>query len=274
VERLTTVALIERKIDISRLLFTRYWRDVHGVMAARIPGFESYTQYHVTGLTDVGCLAAEPFEGVALVTFADAAHRAGLAISDISQFIQRDEQNVFRRALLYNLEAGASESRLAAAASNVDGPPWLADGVTRSAGDALSAFLLIPAADGIEPGAIAAALGTDGLDELHVHDLTSGDPTAWNKTDVDDGGAGRRFISVMHGRWRSSDAAAAAITRAVAAGRGAIAAYRVDHAFVMVEQGTPTALGLRGWDALQTIREAGATNQLESRVTRAIYGFG
>ena len=40
-----TVALIERKPGITRSLFTRYWRDVHGVMAARIPGFETCNSF-------------------------------------------------------------------------------------------------------------------------------------------------------------------------------------------------------------------------------------
>jgi hypothetical protein len=60
----TTIALLERKPSLSRPLFTRYWRDVHGVMAARIPGFESYTQYHVTPMTNIGSEAIEPFEGI------------------------------------------------------------------------------------------------------------------------------------------------------------------------------------------------------------------
>jgi len=147
---LTTVALLERKPDISRSLFTRYWRDVHGVMAARIPGFESYIQYHVTPLNDTGASIVEPFEGVAIVTFADAKDRAGLANSDISQYIQRDEQNVFRRALLYNLEAGANQT--------------LRAGDGRAAEH--SAFVLVPAAGSWIPRGFKVVPFTDILSAI------------------------------------------------------------------------------------------------------------
>lgn len=70
--KLTTIALLERKQGISRDLFSRYWRDVHGVMAARIPGFDSYVQHHVDPITDIGSRVVEPFEGIAVVTFANA----------------------------------------------------------------------------------------------------------------------------------------------------------------------------------------------------------
>ena len=93
----STVALIERRPDISRSLFSRYWRDVHGVMAARIPGFNFYTQHHVTPVDP----DTEPFEGIAIVTYRSADDRAGLIHSEVTQHIHRDEQNVFRRALAF-----------------------------------------------------------------------------------------------------------------------------------------------------------------------------
>jgi hypothetical protein len=131
--------------------------------------------------------------------------------------------------------------------------------------------VLVPAAAGLEPETVASALGTDGLAELYTHDLISGDPTAWNKTDVDDAGGGRRFRCIVHGRWVDIVQARRAIERATAAVRGEIASYVVDDVYVMVERGRPTPLGLRGWDALQTIHEAGAANQLEDAVMDAIY---
>ena len=41
----STIALLQRKDGLSDSLFSRYWRDVHGVLAARIPGFWSYTHF-------------------------------------------------------------------------------------------------------------------------------------------------------------------------------------------------------------------------------------
>ena len=242
---LATVALIERKADISRDLFSRYWRDVHGVMAARIPGFDSYTQYHVTPLDS----AQEPFEGIAIVTFATEADRAGLATSAVTRHIHRDEQNVFRRALLYNLDAGARETR-----GDAD----------RSTGVIL--FFVVP--EGCDPAAVVAAVGRAGAQYCDSYDLRSGDPSRWNETDMDDAGQGRRFVALVHAGWADADGARAA---ALAVGSAA-AAYRLDEMHIMVERGYPTPVGLRGLDAVRTILEAGADNQLSGDVVRAVYG--
>jgi EthD domain len=251
----STVALLERKPSISRDLFSRYWRDVHGVMAARIPGFATYVQHHVTPLTDVGSVAPEPFEGIALVTYACEADRNGLIHSAVTPHIHRDEQNVFRRALLYNLGKGESRTVVAAIGG----------------GDAgARIFVVVP--DGIEPNAVAAALHGAGATAIDVHDLTGGDPGGWNDTDVDDGGAGRSFVAVLMVCWADEDLARAAIVDAIASSGGALAAYRTDARYVMVEGGRPTPLGLRGLDALNTINEAGAANQLERAVEDAVYG--
>lgn len=249
----TTIALLERKHGISRSLFSRYWRDVHGVMAARIPGFDSYTQHHVLPMDDVGSLGVEPFEGIAVVTFAGESDRDGLIHSDITRHIHRDEQNVFRRTLLYNLDADAT-------AVLTDGS---ADGVA-------DIFLVVP--DGGDGAAIAAAVAASGASLVYVYDLTGGDPAGWNDTDVDDGGASRRFAAVIHAVWPDDAAAMAAIRHAVASSGGQAVAYRTERKHVMVEQGRATVVGLRGLDAARTIEEAGAVNQLEPEVTRAIYG--
>src|SRR3546814_20133346 len=75
-------------------------------MAARSPGFDRYTQHHVSPLDP----AAEPFEGIAIVTYRTEEDRAGLIHSEVTPHIHRDEQNVFRRTLLYNLGEGASQT--------------------------------------------------------------------------------------------------------------------------------------------------------------------
>lgn len=235
----STVALIERRPDISRSLFTRYWRDVHGVMAARIPGFDCYTQHHVTPLDP----DAEPFEGIAIVTYRAEEDRAGLIHSEVTQHIHRDEQNVFRRALLYNLGAGASQTIVGH------------DGATGQ-----GMFLVVEA--GADVDAIVGALGDAPL-YLAIHDLTGGDPSGWNQTDT----SGRVFRSLIHGIWPGRADAIATAERLHAA------AYLLDERHVMVEDGRPTPVGLRGLDAVRTIEEAGAENQLSDAVVRAVYGL-
>ena len=234
----STVALIERRPDISRSLFSRYWRDVHGVMAARIPGFDRYTQHHVTPLDR----HAEPFEGVAIVTYRSEADRAGLIHSEVTQHIHRDEQNVFARALLYNLGEGAAH-------------------VLRGSDDMPGAAMFLVVATGFDPDTLVKSIG-DKPHYLGTYDLTGGDPAGWNETDT----SGRVFTTLVHGIW--PDRASA---RAAAKGLPA-AAYLLDESHVMVDGGKPTAVGLRGLDAVKTILEASADNQLGDDVVRAIYG--
>jgi len=234
----STVALIERRPDISRSLFTRYWRDVHGVMAARIPGFDSYTQHHVTPLD----AASEPFEGIAIVTYRSEDDRAGLINSEVTQHIHRDEQNVFRRALLYNLGEGAART--------IRGRP-----------DAAGQMLFIVVEAGTDLDADCPSF--DGTLYLAAYDLTGGDPSGWNQTDA----SGRIFTTLLHGIWPDRDGAVAAAKRL----KGS--AYLLDERHVMVEGGRPTPVGLRGLDAVKTIEEAGADNQLSDAVARAVYGI-
>lgn len=249
----TTIALLERKADISRDLFSRYWRDVHGVMAARIPGFDSYTQHHVTPLEDLGSAIVEPFEGIAVVTFAKPEDRAGLIHSAVTKHIHRDEQNVFRRALLYNLEADATV---------------IAGQADHSA--LASYFLVLPV--GVDGGALVQNLMRAGAATVAVHDLTGADPGGWNDTDVEEGGASRLFGAVVQCWWPSPGLARTALAGVVQASDGQIACYRTDERYPMVEQQRPTLIGLRGLDAVRTIREANAVNQSDPEVLRAIYG--
>lgn len=249
----TTIALLERKPTISRDLFSRYWRDVHGVMAARIPGFDSYTQHHVTPLLDVGSAIVEPFEGIAVVTFAAPGDRDGLIHSDVTKHIHRDEQNVFRRALLYNLEADATTIT-----GNAD----------RSA--RVSYFLVLP--QGLDGDAIARKLTGAGAEMVALHDLSGADPSGWNDTDVEEGGASRLFGAVIQCWWTDAAQGHNALAGAVRDSAAQIACYRTDARYPMVEQGRATLVGLRGLDAVRTIDEANALNQREPEVLRAIYG--
>jgi hypothetical protein len=238
--RLTTVALIERKPSISRDLFTRYWRDVHGVMAARIPGFESYTQHHVTPVSE----NAFPFEGVAIVRFANEEDAAGLMTSEVTAHIHRDEQNVFRSALLYSLGEGADRV-VREAARAADEPEY---------------FHIVP--DGADPIATEQHLLALEPKYLAAYDLTTGDPAGWNNTDVEEGGARPLFVAAFHTRWRSPPETAGL----------PVATYRLDAVYAMVEAGRPTTVGLRGLDAALTIEEIGAANQVSDDVVRAVYG--
>jgi hypothetical protein len=76
---------------------------------------------------------------------------------------------------------------------------------------------------------------------------------------------------LLRASWATVEDALVAARRIVGS-NGAVAAYRLDEKHVMVEGGHPTAVGLRGLDAVCTIMEAGAANQLADDVVRAVYG--
>ncbi len=234
----TTVALLERRRDISRDLFSRYWRDVHGVMAARIPGFDCYTQYHVTPVQT----GIEPFEGIAIVTYLTEADRAGLIDSEVTQHIHRDEQNVFHRALLYNLGERANCT-------------------IKSSTVAEGQSMFVVCAEGDDAAGLLAQL-LETSTYLATYDLTVDDPANWNETDT----TGRTFTLLVHGIWPDR-ASAVAVAKNLSS-----AAYLADESYIMVDAGHPTPIGLRGLDALKTIQEAKADNQLSPDVVRAIYG--
>jgi uncharacterized protein (TIGR02118 family) len=68
------IYLIRRKPELSREDFHRYWRDVHGAIAARIPGLRRYVQCHAIARDGDG----ETFDGAAEAWFddMDAVRRA------------------------------------------------------------------------------------------------------------------------------------------------------------------------------------------------------
>jgi hypothetical protein len=128
-----------------------------------------------------------------------------------------------------------------------------------------SLFFILPI--GIDPEEITGHLRGMEPHFLAAYDLTTGDPAAWNHTDVDEGGRSQRFGTLLHGVWDSGNAAAKVAGIALGA-----AVYRLDASYALVVEGRATPIGLRGYEAVRTIIEAGAENQLSDEVARAIYG--
>ncbi|HBO3353826.1 TPA: EthD domain-containing protein [Pseudomonas aeruginosa] len=276
----TTIALLSKKDGLSSRLFSKYWRDVHGVLAARIPGFESYVQYHlgtaIRGLPLPSHISRSipvtaRFHGIAEVTFANAQARAGLASSEAAAHIQADECNVFKTSLLYNLEPGASRIYLDNP-SDVDASYFILLGKRPgSSGNELATTL--------EPLLIALS-SQARISRLKVHNLGSGDPSLWDTEGVDNHQTpATTFDAVlqvsgreMHDTLLSIRDALELVPPGVLEGIGKLQLYPVAATHAMVLQGRPTQLGLRGLDALRTINAAGAANQLSEAVTHCIYG--
>lgn len=271
----TTVALLARRQGMSTELFSRYWRDVHGVLAVRISGFWSYTQYHVEPCAPMPTdPAALRMDGFAEVIFRDEADRAGLANSQVTPLILQDETNVFSRTLLYSLEAGASRTLVAP-------PDERAPDYVEPEADYL---LVVQSPNNATAQDAASALDvrlaglreSPGLLALRRHLLASGDPSLWNTAEgVDNAEVGVRSSAVIQARWKSREEAQAALGQSGGACIAAfsVQAYRVTARCAMVVQGRPTHLGLRGLDVLRTIAAAGAENQKQAEVLQCIYGI-
>jgi uncharacterized protein (TIGR02118 family) len=67
--RLKKIAFLVRRPDLSHEQFTRYWRETHGPVVARSPGYEryrlGYAQNHVLGTTPIG----QPFPWSGMAEF-------------------------------------------------------------------------------------------------------------------------------------------------------------------------------------------------------------
>lgn len=287
----TTIALLVRKNGISTSLFSRYWRDVHGVLAARIPGFESYLQFHLddpmqnTMASLEGASAALSgsvhIDGVAEVLFKKEQDRLGLATSAVAALIQEDERNVFQTSLLYNLAAGASCTHVDRLAQ--DGKP-LADRP-----EAAGLLLLVGRRSGrtgadtvnaIERILVPALLDHAAILKLRTHALISGDPHWWSPAGVEHAQTPDTSFDVVVQIVCKDQSHLSACLKDVYSAIGAtlrqdiggMQMYPVRGVYLMVEAGRPTHLGLRGLDVMQTIDAAGADNQREDAVLRRIYG--
>jgi hypothetical protein len=287
----STIALLIRKNGISPSLFSRYWRDVHGVLAARIPGFESYLQFHLddpmedveTNFKDTAVASAQSvrFDGIAEVLFEKEQDRAGLATSAVAALIQEDERNVFQTSLLYNLAPGASHT-------HVDRLEQDGKSVAESS-ETASAFVLVgrkhghtgeDTAGAIERILLPALLDHAATLKLRSHVLTSGDPLWWTPAGVDHSHTpDTKFDIVLQVVCPDPQRLKACLSEVFAAvgetlyqDIGNIQVYPVRAGYRMVDGGRPTQLALRGLDVMQTIEALGADNQRQDAVLNCIYG--
>jgi len=89
------VYIVHRRPDMDRDEFCRYWREVHGPIAAKIPGLRKYVQNHAVPDPASGDL---PCDGIAELWFdSPQALQAGLAspegvatTADIPNFLNPD----------------------------------------------------------------------------------------------------------------------------------------------------------------------------------------
>jgi uncharacterized protein (TIGR02118 family) len=88
--------LAYRRADMDAQEFRRYWRDIHGPIASKIPGLRKYVQNHSTVAPD-GIIP--PYDGVAEMWFEDAASfetpEFEATIADTANFLDPDRSRSF-----------------------------------------------------------------------------------------------------------------------------------------------------------------------------------
>jgi hypothetical protein len=266
------------RTDVSAETNDAYWRDVHGPLAARIPGFFQYRQLHLAepqeGLlamsSTVNALpAGEPPEGIAQELFLTRNDLVAFTSHPfVTDYIFHDEKNLARRnATLPSAEGAARTLADTTAEVTPQGPPR----------HPTYAVCLQSAADRARLHAHSAAVAlrwTDdpGVLRLRFTPLEAYDDTAWQSPGVDHVWAEAEQCQA----WIEIVVTDTAVLRRLATFDDAVVrgahTYPVRAVHTIVFDSRPTDVGLRGWPAVKLIETTGATNQQDPQLLRALYG--
>lgn len=280
---LATLALLYKKSGVSQADFQAYWRDIHGLLATRIPGFWTYRQYHIGGtvsaLTRIPEAAGpvEPLDGFADVTFCQPADIAGLAASPEADLIRADEVNVFDSTYLYGAAPGQSQTLVRS--QPFAEMPWTAQS------DHLILLLARAPEESVQDFRQAMSEALVLLQRqctpqrLRVNFFQPYDADAWPAPGVNH--RPRQILDAsleLEFTDRKASLACLARSPVLARQQGGIAAqrlqlaYRISDRFAMVADGAITLVGVRGLPAMAVIRRLGAENQTADAVLRTVYG--
>lgn len=282
-----TVALLKKKQGVTLDDFAAYWRDVHGMLAARIPGFWTYRQYHLGGelqflrrLPDGYSAEPESLDGFADVTFCGSNAITGLASSPVSDLIKQDERNVFDSSYLYGVVPGDSVTLLRQ------------EPFDNSTGDELDSVIVMVLAKSskedrahfrsdLDKNLAVFVEECSDLERLRLNFLQPYDESSWTAPDVN-----HRPVQKMDAVVEMQFNDRAAALRCLRSGASVLGmaesmaknrmqqVYEVTARYAMVADGKPTQLALRGLPAMRLIWRLGASNQLDDTVMRLLYGEG
>jgi uncharacterized protein (TIGR02118 family) len=149
------MGLLTRRPDVSPEAFRRHWREIHGPLAARLPGLRRYRQIHLLrrvaldGVADPGW----PLDGISQLWFAAGADMRALASTPAYGAVAADEPRFMRPSRVVVAERQVLRTAPDGAASKVMLLLSRAQGVTEA--DFAAAWR----APDAMPGAIGLTLG-------------------------------------------------------------------------------------------------------------------
>lgn len=268
------LVLLSRRESLEATDFRAYWQDVHGPLAARLPGLYHYRQLHLRWAPDwwpvgdgvgAGHPGADLVDGIADMAF--ASPQGQQAYAQVAHFTRNDEVNAFRRSVRYLGDAATVRE----AAARVARPPIAGGGVHLCA-------LLRRRLDG------NANAFADGLRRLFAPLHAQGRATVWTLAHRDndanhllaahvdhDTPNERQYQAVVEvGFADAFEARAFLFDPAFVEAQGALVAtvhaYRVEQVAPMLLQGRMTLSGSRGHTVARLIERVGATNQVDEAV--------
>jgi hypothetical protein len=267
------------RTDVARETSYAYWRDIHGTLAARIPGFYQYRQLHlavprldlpVTAGIDATA-PTEPVDGVAQMMFltSDDLQTFG-SHPFVTEHIFNDERNLVRRNATMPSAPGTARTLVdVTGESTPQGVP---------AHDTY-AIMFQQAVDvdrrdfHSHIAETAAQWSTQsGVLRLRYTPLEPYDETGWQSPGVRHDWAPDEQYQAWLEIVVTGESALASLHRLDPAVVRNAHVYPVREKYTIVYDGRPTDVGLRGWPAVQTIGQAGATNQQAPPLLRALYG--
>ena len=286
--------LLDSRDDISKELFSAYWRDVHGVLVSQydIPDM-NYWQLH---LEEVDLLIWPEADGVNRMPEPNeriegiaAANFSGKEIDDktanerndkIAKQVFHDEQNVFKAS--YGLY---SKGKNAITFIDKRTNDSLKENETL-----FKTMVLLRKADNVKLDDFRAYLRDQLAPKLSADRraitvrlslLEPYDASSWDTPGVENNfGVGKGYHAVLELVFKTRDAVVAALrssslTNVVSNQSSFINAafvYPVNETFIMISDGRATQLGLRGHPTMKTIEAIGANNQKRLDILQLIYG--
>jgi hypothetical protein len=294
------VAVIENRAQIAHTAFCwwrtdvpaevsyDYWRDVHGLVAARVPGLWQYRQLQIgpnrqdlwpaiPGVSFENRMDRQP-QGMPQGLFLTAEHLKAFGDNPVvGTHIFNDERNFVARLGTQMSPPGRARTFVdRVGRPQLQGePPYPSFAVcfVPRDGVGIEAFHSFLADQVARPWAANA-----GVTRLRLQPLERYDINAWNSPGIDHRWpAEREYWGYIELSIREPQVAAALLGSsfdgtAFARHVEAVHSYPIDAVYTIVQGGRPTEVGLRGYPAVRTIEQAGADNQRNPELLRVLYG--